>query len=97
MRRDPFRAAASLAAILAAFVFIVAVAALRPAAEARDPGPRGGKADPPPVTRYAGNTESYKFHRMACKYAGCANCTAKFETREDAIKAGYKPGGCCDP
>jgi methylphosphotriester-DNA--protein-cysteine methyltransferase len=46
---------------------------------------------------YIGNTSSHKFHRSSCPYAGCANCKAKFKTREEAIKAGYAPGGCCDP
>lgn len=51
------------------------------------------KADAP----YVGNTRSHKFHRDSCRYAGCANCTAKFKTREEAVRAGYAPGGCCDP
>jgi hypothetical protein len=46
---------------------------------------------------YAGNIKSRKFHRGSCRYATCANCAAKFKTREEAIKAGYAPGGCCDP
>ena len=48
-------------------------------------------------TPYVGNTNSHKFHRDSCRYAGCANCTAKFKTREEAIQAGYQPGGCCNP
>ena len=46
---------------------------------------------------YSGNTRSRKFHRGSCRYAGCANCTAKFKTRQEAIDAGYAPGGCCRP
>jgi hypothetical protein len=46
---------------------------------------------------YVGNTRSHKFHRLTCRYAGCPNCTATFSTREAAIAAGYRPGGCCDP
>ncbi|HEV7767400.1 MAG TPA: hypothetical protein VGQ76_20535 [Thermoanaerobaculia bacterium] len=46
---------------------------------------------------YAGNTSTHKFHRSSCRYASCRNCTAKFASREDAIDAGYVPGGCCKP
>jgi len=55
----------------------------------------------PPVPRdkaaYRGNTNSYKFHKRACRYYSCKNCTAKFATREEAIEAGYRPCGTCDP
>lgn len=46
---------------------------------------------------YSGNTNSRKFHRASCRYASCGNCTAKFESRQQAIDAGYVPGGCCKP
>ncbi len=46
---------------------------------------------------YIGNVKSHKFHRDSCRYASCPNCNAKFKTREEAIKAGYAPGGCCNP
>ena len=46
---------------------------------------------------YSGNTSSRKFHRGSCRYASCSNCTAKFDTRQKAIDAGYAPGGCCRP
>jgi len=46
---------------------------------------------------YVGNVKSHKFHRNSCRYASCPNCNAKFKTREEAIKAGYAPGGCCNP
>jgi methylphosphotriester-DNA--protein-cysteine methyltransferase len=46
---------------------------------------------------FVGNTNTHRFHRNTCRYAGCANCTAKFQTREEAIAAGFRPGGCCDP
>lgn len=46
---------------------------------------------------YSGNISSRKFHRASCRYASCKNCTAKFESRQQAIDAGYTPGGCCDP
>lgn len=46
---------------------------------------------------YVGNIKSHKFHRASCRYATCPNCAAKFKTRQEAIDAGYAPGGCCDP
>ena len=46
---------------------------------------------------YAGNARTHKFHRSSCRYASCPNCTAKFKTRQEAIDAGYAPGGCCRP
>lgn len=46
---------------------------------------------------YVGNTSSHKFHRASCRYAACKNCSAKFASRDEAIKAGYSPGGCCRP
>lgn len=46
---------------------------------------------------YSGNANTHKFHRLSCRYAACANCTAQFATREDALASGFRPGGCCDP
>ena len=46
---------------------------------------------------YHGNTSSHVFHKPDCKQYGCKNCTAVFSTREEAIKAGYKPCGICKP
>jgi len=46
---------------------------------------------------YVGNSNTHKFHKRSCQYAGCPNCTAEFKTREAAIQAGFKPGGCCHP
>lgn len=51
----------------------------------------------PTTLAYSANTKSRKFHSAGCKYASCPNCTAKFASREEAIAAGYHPGGCCDP
>lgn len=51
----------------------------------------------PAEANYAGNTNTHKFHRKGCRYYSCPNCTAKFATREEAIKAGYRPCGTCDP
>jgi hypothetical protein len=54
-------------------------------------------AEAPPEMPYVGNVRSHKFHRITCQYAGCPNCTARFRTREEAIEAGFQPGGCCHP
>lgn len=71
------------------------------AAEARKHGYRPcgvcQPGDTAAAKTYSGNTSSRKFHRGSCRYASCASCTAKFETRQEAIKAGYVPGGCCRP
>ena len=48
-------------------------------------------------TIYHGNRNSHVFHAPWCRYYGCKNCTAIFNSREDAIKAGYRPGGHCKP
>jgi hypothetical protein len=60
------------------------------------PTERAPMAEPVKAS-YVGNTNTHKFHKKSCHYAGCKNCTAKFATREEAIAAGYRPGGCCDP
>jgi hypothetical protein len=52
---------------------------------------------PAPAAQYSGNTNTHKFHRKGCRYYSCPNCTAKFATREEAIRAGYRPCGTCDP
>jgi hypothetical protein len=80
---DVFRGRSAIAPTLtAAPLEVAAPAATRaPAAEAN----------------YFGNTNTYKFHRKACRYAGCKNCTAKFASRDEAIAAGYRPCGICDP
>lgn len=49
------------------------------------------------TTGYHGNTSSMIFHQPACKYYNCKNCTAVFKTREEAIRAGYRPCKNCKP
>lgn len=51
----------------------------------------------PTALAYSANTNTGRFHRETCQYFSCPNCTAKFATREEAIAAGYRPGGCCNP
>lgn len=46
---------------------------------------------------YHGNMKSHVFHRPGCRHYDCKNCTAVFKTREEAIKAGYRPCGICRP
>jgi methylphosphotriester-DNA--protein-cysteine methyltransferase len=46
---------------------------------------------------YVGNSSTHKFHRRSCAYASCPHCTVTFATRDDALKAGYVPGRCCNP
>ncbi|MGX7950753.1 sunset domain-containing protein [Oleidesulfovibrio alaskensis] len=49
-----------------------------------------------PVT-FHGNTSSHVFHKPGCRYYDCKNCTRVFQTRDEAIKAGYRPCGSCKP
>lgn len=48
-------------------------------------------------TVYHGNRKSRKFHRPSCRHYNCKNCTAVFNSRDEAIRAGYVPAGCCRP
>lgn len=47
--------------------------------------------------RFHGNRQSHIFHNISCRYFNCRNCTAVFNSREDALKKGYKPCGICKP
>lgn len=44
-----------------------------------------------------GNVQSRKFHSPTCRHAGCKNCTATFNSREQAIASGYVPCKVCNP
>jgi micrococcal nuclease len=46
---------------------------------------------------YHGNTRSMVFHQSSCKHFNCKNCTKVFNSREAAIKEGYRPCGGCRP
>jgi hypothetical protein len=46
---------------------------------------------------YHGNVQSHIFHQANCRYYSCKACTAQFNTREKAIKAGYRPCKICKP
>ena len=46
---------------------------------------------------YHGNTLSKVFHRPTCEHYNCKNCTARFDTKDQAIQAGFKPCAVCKP
>ena len=61
-------------------------------------GERGVKQDKDETPQvYHGNTSSYVFHEPGCRYYNCNSCVKSFETREQAIQAGYRPCGICNP
>lgn len=47
--------------------------------------------------QYHGNISSHVFHAPGCKHYNCKNCVKIFNSRDDAIKAGFKPCGICKP
>lgn len=59
--------------------------------------PRATGQTPRAATVYHGNVRSRKFHRPSCRYYDCKKCTARFTSREQALKAGYVPCGVCKP
>ena len=110
MRISPLRVAVWCVVLLAAMVFIRELR--RPEDVVTPPPVFGLRGDlsspvlpppdpaPLPVAKsewYVGNTNTHKFHRSTCRYAGCKNCTVRFATREEAIAAGFRPCGTCDP
>ena len=46
---------------------------------------------------YHGNRRSNVFHQPSCKDFNCKNCTVLFQSRDEAIKAGYRACGGCRP
>lgn len=44
---------------------------------------------------YRGNIRSGVYHNSSCRYFACKNCTAVFSSREDAIRAGFRPCKIC--
>ena len=59
--------------------------------------PQTAPAVPSSTGSYHGNTESKVFHEEGCRFYDCRQCTKVFASREEAIKAGYKPCGVCKP
>lgn len=49
------------------------------------------------ASTFHGNVNSRKFHRPGCRVYDCANCTAIFKSRAEAISAGYVPCNLCNP
>lgn len=82
--------------VLTALTVFLLIGAMLVSSEERPAGP---KPQPKPAAEaaYRGNTNTHKFHQRSCRYFHCPNCTAKFETRREAIDAGYRPCGVCDP
>ncbi len=46
---------------------------------------------------YHGNIESKIFHKSSCRYYNCKNCIKNFSSREEALRAGYRPCKVCKP
>jgi micrococcal nuclease len=46
---------------------------------------------------YRGNARNRVFHRKGCQAYDCLNCTIEFSGRDEAIRAGYRPCGQCNP
>lgn len=42
-----------------------------------------------------GNRSSRVFHFPTCSNYECRNCTAVFASEDEAIRAGFRPAGCC--
>lgn len=49
---------------------------------------------PPP---FHGNTVTHVFHAPGCQEYDCDTCIVPFKTREQALRAGYKPCSLCNP
>lgn len=61
-----------------------------PAAEVKKDATSAPAAD----VVYHGNKKTKVFHKAGCKDFNCKNCTEKFASKEDAVKAGYKAHAC---
>ena len=69
--------------------------AVTPPAKASDA--KAGAAKTATSGDYHGTTTEKTFHKPGCRYYNGKNATAIFKTREEAIKAGYKPCKICKP
>ena len=73
----------------------------RPPWEHRSGAGTGESSTPAPAvssgTIYHGNRRSKVFHAPWCQHYTCKNCTVIFNSRDDAVRAGYRPGGNCKP
>ena len=55
------------------------------------------RADPIVYDQYIGSKNSKKFHVPSCSYLPDQENQILFETRDEAIAAGYSPCGHCKP
>jgi len=57
------------------------------------------KKPTPPTTEpyYIGNKNTKIFHRPSCSYLPAPENQVRFNTRQEAINAGYTPCGHCKP
>jgi competence protein ComEC len=46
---------------------------------------------------YIGNVNTHEFHKTTCSYLPAPANQTTFNTRQDAINAGYNPCGHCKP
>ncbi len=44
---------------------------------------------------FHGNIKSHVFHRSSCRHFNCKNCTAGFDSQQEALRAGYRPHREC--
>lgn len=59
---------------------------------------RGASTVAPAVAgNYHGNLKSNVFHQSSCEHYNCKNCRKVFGSKEEAVAAGYKPCGRCNP
>lgn len=57
----------------------------------------GATRDTPVANTYIGNKSSKKFHLPTCSYLPDQNNQVTFDSRDDALAAGYSPCGHCHP
>ena len=57
----------------------------------------GMHRDEPIAITYIGNKNSKKFHKPTCSYLPDKANQVTFDTREEAVAAGYSPCGHCSP
>jgi hypothetical protein len=112
MRRDSFAAGFWCALVVVALILVArreeeprrevippAPAAIVPARFVREapPAPEPPRLLVEQEAVYSGNASTHRFHKRSCRYFSCTNCTAHFATPDEAIAAGFRPGGCCNP
>lgn len=97
---DLFRHISLLAIILIALTLLIWPSIQAPAAaQASPPGVSAADHLVPMDANYVGNAKSMKFHYPDCRWAQKISPANRvyFETREEAIEAGYTPCKVCRP